>query len=103
MSHHSSSDPVMEQVFKNFVRRGDNTQEDVDKLLNLGATGNFPEGKLTEHDEGEIQIALHEHKGKVIIDFGTPVKWVGLNPEQALDFGKAMVKQAKKIIRHNRP
>lgn len=41
--------------------------------LGLGATGEFPEGKLTEVDEGELKFAVGYMKGKVVIDFGTPV------------------------------
>jgi hypothetical protein len=51
----------------------------------LGATGNFPEGKLTKADEGEIQFAIAADPGarKVLVDFGQPVAWLGMNPDQA--------------------
>jgi len=32
----------------------------------LGATGEFPQGKLTEEDEGEIRIGITVFNGKVV-------------------------------------
>src|SRR5260370_386671 len=47
-----------------------------------GALGDFPEGKLTKTDEGSIQFAIGEKDGKIVIDFGTAVHWVGMTPQQ---------------------
>ena len=72
MSHHSSRfDP---EAFKDFEFLGSEKP---------GPTGLFPEGKLTEDDQGEIAMAVGHKDGKVIIEFGTPVAWVGMNPIQA--------------------
>ena len=47
-----------------------------------GPTGRFPLGSLRPDDEGEIAIGLgmFENKG-VVLDFGKPVTWVGLDRE----------------------
>lgn len=48
-----------------------------------GPTGQFPLGKLTPEDEGEIAIGITHTQGKVVVDFGTPTAWIGFTPEQA--------------------
>jgi len=45
----------------------------------IGATGEHPQGKLTPHDEGGIQFAIGVKDGKVVLDFGQPVVWVGFS------------------------
>lgn len=56
---------------------------EISEQARLGATGDFPEGKLTQHDEGEIRIAVTHKDGKVVLAFGTAVAWVGFTPKQA--------------------
>jgi hypothetical protein len=65
MAHHSN-----EELEKRFG------MEVEDKL---GATGKFPQGKLVNHDEGEIKFAVGVKDRKVIIEFGTSVKWMGMD------------------------
>lgn len=65
----------------------------------LGATGQHPEGKLNPDDEGEIAFAIgadRENK-KVLIDFGTPVKWIAMNPDQATQFAHILIEKAIEI------
>jgi len=73
------------------------------ELLNTtgfkGAIGDFPEGQLTKADEGSIQFAIGEQGGKVVIDFGTPVHWVGMTPQQAADFASAVLRRAREAAR----
>jgi hypothetical protein len=51
----------------------------------LGATGEFPEGKLCPQDEGEIRFAVAADplSRKILVDFGKPVHSLGLTTEQA--------------------
>ena len=65
----------------------------------IGATGMHTEGKLTPSDEGGIQFAIGVKDGKVCIDFGTPCKWVGMTPDQALDMASSLIAHAKKAAR----
>ena len=62
--------------------------------LKLGATGEFPEGKLTDSDEGEIKLAVGASQGKVVIDFGTQVTWIGFTPKQARELAESIRKQS---------
>lgn len=66
-----------------------------------GALGDFPEGKLTKTDEGSIQFAIGEKDGKVVLDFGTPVHWVGMTPQQAAEFASTLLKRAREVARKN--
>lgn len=53
------------------------------KMPDLGATGNFPDGKLNENDEGEIMVGITSAEDRVILNFGKPVHWIGFTKEQA--------------------
>jgi len=66
-----------------------------------GALGDFPEGELTKTDEGAIQFSVGEKDGKVVLDFGTPVVWVGMNPQQAADLASLILKRAREVGRKN--
>lgn len=62
----------------------------------FGATGEFPEGKLNDDDEGSLNvgIAYDKQTGIVHIEFGKPVAWLGLSPSQAIEFAKSIMKNA---------
>ena len=64
----------------------------------LGATGRYPEGKLRPDDEGELKAAIGTKDGKIFIEFGKPVGWLGISPEQALEFARVLTARANKII-----
>lgn len=91
MSHHGS-DPF-----------GNPKDDAFKKLLETtsfrGALGDFPEGQLSKSDEGAIQFAIGVKDGKVVLDFGTPVAWVGMNPQQAADLASTLLKRAREAGR----
>lgn len=64
----------------------------------FGKTGAFPQGKLAEHDEGELQfgIAGDPEKHLVFVEFGTPVKSMAMTPDQAVSIAASLLKQAEK-------
>jgi hypothetical protein len=66
-----------------------------------GALGDFPEGQLTTSDEGALQFGITVKDGKVVLDFGTPVAWVGMTPQQAADLASIMMKRAREAARLN--
>lgn len=66
-----------------------------------GALGDFPEGQLTKTDEGSIQFAIGEKDGKVVVDYGTPVHWIGMTPQQAAEFASLLMKRAREVARKN--
>lgn len=91
MHHSQEHDP---QMFKKIWSK----KEYQRMLKGLGATGQFPEGKLTELDEGEIKFAVTTIDNKVVIEFGKPVHWMGMSGEQAVDLGRLLIKRGRKIL-----
>ena len=65
----------------------------------LGATGEFPEGKLSEDDEGELTTAVgfDENFTNVIVKFGKPVAWFGLPKKSAIEFAQVILKYAHEL------
>ena len=68
----------------------------------LGATGEFPDGRVTDDDEGEIRfaVAADSERGLVHIDFGKPVHWMAMTPEQATEVGMLIRAKALEIKLH---
>lgn len=64
----------------------------------LGATGQFPGGKLNTDDEGELRLAIGDVDGKVLLDFGKPIHWIAFDPDQALEIARTLVKHAGEAL-----
>ena len=83
-----------EQIARNRLMR---------ELLNTtgfrGAVGDHPDGVLRGGDEGLIQFAVGHEDGKVVIDFGKPVAWLGMTPQQAADFASSILNRAREAGR----
>jgi hypothetical protein len=62
----------------------------------VGPTGGYPQGKLTKSDEGELAFAVGNRDGKVVLDFGSPVAWIGMDPAQALALASSLAAHASK-------
>ena len=62
----------------------------------LGASGEFPDGKIGVNDEGQLTFALAANRktGCVHIDFGTPVAWMALPPSLARTMSAGLLEQA---------
>lgn len=92
MSNHSGSidkemhSAVMESLMKEHLNE------------NIGPTGKFPEEKLTKKDDGELAFAVGEKDGKVVIEFGTPVSWIGFKPDQSISLGRLLIKRGRKLL-----
>ena len=106
MGHHGSEpfdDPEhLRRLEKSHGEKLENLKK---KLLDTsafrGALGDFPDGQLTSRDEGAIQFAIGDTDGKVVIDFGTPVAWLGMSPQQAADFAAALLERARLVARRS--
>ena len=66
-----------------------------------GAVGQHSQGKLTPQDQGDIQFRVGSENGKVVLDFGTPVHWVGMDAQQAADLASSLMKWARLVGRKN--
>lgn len=61
----------------------------------FGPTGEFPEGKMSADDDGALQVGIAlDPEGRVIIEFGTEVKWIALEHPYAVQFAVAILKKA---------
>lgn len=55
----------------------------------------FPRGKLSADDEGELKIAITTRDKTLIIDFGKPCAWIGLDKHTALALADTIKKRAE--------
>ncbi|MDE2470086.1 MAG: hypothetical protein KGL35_15415, partial [Bradyrhizobium sp.] len=64
-----------------------------------GATGLFTEGRMSDDDEGELQIAIgSDLQNKLVrIDFGKPTAWVAFPKEVALALSRSLASKAEQI------
>lgn len=51
-------------------------------------------GSLDKIDEDEIQFGITSYRGKVIINFGKPVAWLGMDQRQAASLGAILMRHA---------
>jgi hypothetical protein len=101
MGHHSST-PFDDDspTFRDLIPERTNADLLREMQQPFGATGRFPLGKLTEADEGEIAfgVAADKAHGKVIINFGTPTAWVGMDREQAIALADSLRQKADDLL-----
>jgi hypothetical protein len=67
------------------------------RQLQLGPTGQFPQGQLNPVDEGEIKLAIGVEDGKVVLNFGKPVAWIGFDWQQALALAESIRQKAHQV------
>jgi hypothetical protein len=63
-------------------------------MSEIGATGEFPQGKLTASDKGELGIKVFCIPGKIVVEFGTQITWIGMDPEQARNLADSLRRHA---------
>lgn len=69
------------------------------KEVEVGPTGEFPEGKVREDDEGALRFAIGVTEGaKVFIEFGTEVKWMAFGPDDAIELAQSIIMNAQKAV-----
>lgn len=87
MSHHSTD----ESLALLGVQSPDKRKELLEALKReqvesvLGPTKEFPHGKIVPHDEGGLIFGVTVFNGRVIFDFGKPVRSIGFTREGALE------------------
>lgn len=66
----------------------------------VGPTGEYPDGKISEDDGGELRIAvsLDRERGLVNMDFGTMIKWFSMSPLDAVGLSQALVEASKALV-----
>lgn len=106
MAHHGSNpfgDDEMPKALRDFYT--DKHREAFGAPSDFGATGRFPQGKYAPTDEGEIAfgVAADREAGKVVINFGTPVAWFGMDREQALALAESLRQKADDLLDISKP
>ena len=103
MAHHGPNSEFLRPLEEKLIEDAEKPDEtDFSKFIpggDLGATGRYPEGKLREDDEGEISIGITVYEGKVIMDFGDDMGWVGFTPEQSRHIASTLQRGAKQAER----
>ena len=102
MSNDSGPDPEMakkfaemfEEVIEPYKEILEKQMKDAAAELELGKTGEVPDGQLTERDGGELKLAIAVVDGRVVMNFGQHVSWIGFQPSQARQIAEALVRQA---------
>jgi hypothetical protein len=58
------------------------------------------EDRISPDDEGSISIAVtkDESQNCVIVQFGKPITWIGMDPHMALHLGSIIVGHAKSLL-----
>jgi len=72
----------------------------------LGATNEFPAGRLVTQDEGGLMFGITEFKGRLVFDFGKPVRSIGFTRDEALALAetiKARAETLPKILFPSKP
>jgi hypothetical protein len=89
MHHENELSPEIQKLMQEMAERE-----------HFGATGKYPGGKLTSHDEGELAFGVTAYHGKVIVSFGKPVASLGMSPDEARRLALALRKRANEIERN---
>lgn len=60
-------------------------------------SGQYPRGKLSEGDEGQLAVAIGVTDKTLIINFGKPIIWVGLDYHSAMQLAENIIRRAQEI------
>lgn len=95
MSHHSP-DKSLTSLFNSTAGRSalldDLKAEQLTSVL--GPTKDFPHGKIVPHDEGGLMFGVTVFNGRVVFDFGTPIRSIGFTREGALELAELIKQRA---------
>lgn len=95
MSHHGGPDDKGSELLREMFAKQDTTDHIRELNESLGATGKYPQGSLSEDDEGGLKIGLTAVDGKVVLAFGKAVNWIGFDAEQARDLAQTLLNRAQ--------
>jgi hypothetical protein len=75
------------------------TRRMLDEFLG-NAKPRFPDGKLSDDDQGELAFAIASDKVKnvVVIRFTKPVDWLGLDKRTTLLLANLLLEKSKEIL-----
>lgn len=100
MSHHTSDKPLTAPFIEMIKKTEDNHAEKrvMEKIKSLeeelGPTGGYPDGKIVPHDEGGLMFGVTVFSGRVVFDFGKPIRSIGFTREGALELAELIKRRA---------
>lgn len=102
MGHHAGEhDEEMQAAMRKSLMDSiprETLEDQMQKLTDkLGPTGEFPDGKITEKDRGEIRIVVGAKEGRIVLYFGARIEWLGMTVAQAYDIAASIVQHAREI------
>lgn len=69
--------------------------------MKTGPTGNYPDGKMTEDDRGEVCLQIGRADSYVMIEFGCEMSWMAMHPQQAREMGCRLIEWAARVDEFN--
>lgn len=63
----------------------------------IGPTGQFPQGQLNEHDEGELRVAVGVEGGKVVVHFGKKIAWICMTKTEVHALVRVLLAKADRL------
>lgn len=59
----------------------------------------WPQGRIDGTDDGQIafKVGGDAERGVVVIDFGKPVAWTAMSPQEAVQLAQMLIKHARAI------
>jgi hypothetical protein len=77
------------------VMSGETMGPAAEPTVPLGATGNFPDGKLNDEDEGELALQVGaDERGNIVLNFGKPLEWIAMPPASARQLAQHLLDHA---------
>ena len=67
----------------------------------VGPTGEFPDGKVSPDDSGELIMGIGIWRGMVRVEFGSSVSWLGLPSKQARRMAEIILSKVQEIEDEN--
>ena len=65
-------------------------------MTKVGPTGEFPRGRVSDDDEGGVNIGITVEDGTIFLNFGVSLRWIGLGPEEARALATELLSAAEK-------
>jgi hypothetical protein len=62
-----------------------------------GPTGEYPRGKIASDDGGAVDLDIKSLNGQLVLEFGTPVLWIGMETARARHLAAMIIIAADRI------
>lgn len=94
MSHHGKEPAPIPDAFRKIFQKPAPHPDPLHEAARK-SRGEFPEGRLNEHDEGEMPMEVGHQPGKVIIRFPEAVTWIGMTGDGAMELAQCLIDHAR--------